>query len=195
MEAIIAKLIETLNSSVFTLLVLLVVAFLATYKLGGIVKTFGVFKDENDGIKKEIGGMKDSLAKINATTDLLYQAHLSTVQSRSPLSLTSKGESISAAIRAPMKVDTHWSSIKLLVDQKSPNNPYDIQTVSMDIAKQCFEKIFSADEQNEIKSYAYKIGVNLLEIYPILGVLIRDRILKERGLTPAEVDKHDPAKS
>ena len=34
----------------------------------------------------------------------------------------------------------------------------------MDMARECFEKIFSAKEQDEIKTHAFKIGVNLLAI-------------------------------
>ena len=62
----------------------------------------------------------------------------------------------------------------------------------MDIARNCFEKIFTSQEQNEIKTYAYSIGINLLEVYPILGVIIRDRIFKENNIKVEEVDKHNP---
>lgn len=192
MQEIFLKLIEQLNGSVFTLLALLFVAFWAIFKIGRIVETFGMFKDKNTDLDKHVSTMKDSLSAIKATTDLLYQAHLSTVKSHSPLSLTEKGFEISQFLKLEEVVSSHWALIEKYISKKNPVNPYDIQVVTMDIAPKIFEKLFSDSERNAIKEYAYNTGVNLLEIYPIIGIISRDRFLVENGFSVSEVDKHAP---
>lgn len=194
MELIFLKLIEQLNGAVFILVAILLIAFWAIYKLGGIIKTFNFFEKKNENFDKSIDEIKSNIFSIKATTDLLYQNHLSTIQNHSPLSLTSRGEKFSTELQMEQKVSNHWNEIKNEIDKKSPSNPYDIQTVSMELAKNCFEHIFSEQEKAEIKAYAYKIGVNLLEILPIIGILARDKYLIEKGISVEDIDAHDPSK-
>ena len=62
----------------------------------------------------------------------------------------------------------------------------------MDTADDCFNTIFSKEERDEIKLYAYNIGMNLFEIMPIIGIKIRDEYMKESGVNVEDVDKHAP---
>ena len=194
MTEIFLGLIQQLNGAVFVLISILFIVFWLLYKSGGWVKSYNDFEGKSEKFDNKIDLIKESIFKVQATTDLLYQAHLSTVKAHSPISLTERGKKIAIDISAEIKVNNHWDAIKREVDRKDPANPYDIQTVSMDIARNCFEKIFTVQEQNEIKTYAYGIGMNLLEIYPILGVIIRYRVFKEDDIQPEEVDKHTPVK-
>lgn len=195
MEAIILKLIDQLNSSVFTLLAILAAAFWAIYKLGGINKMFGDFKDKNKELDSNIGGIKDVLATIKATTDLLYQAHIQTIKSNSPISLSPIGVTYSAELKIENKVTNHWIEIKQEIGKKSPSNPYDVQVVAMEISRNCFEALFSDEEKNQIKLYAYKNGINLLQILPIIGVIIRDKYLQEKGISIDQIDQHSARQS
>lgn len=196
MEAIFLKLVEQLNSSVFVLLACLLIIVWIVYKAGNISANFGEIKNKNKKFDDDIDTIKTDVASIRATTQLLYQSYLSTVKSQSPLSLTEKGDKISNELSLDQLVDEHWDSI---YEQFTKNplitNPYDIQTHSLAIAQDCFEKIFTDNEKNKIKTYAYEIGINLLEIIPIIGVEIRDRVLKLRGFNLKEIDKHDPRKN
>lgn len=192
MSAIFLQLIQQLNSAVFVLVAILIIAFWAIYKLGGIVNTFDLFKNKNSELDKHVETIKENLATIKATTQLLYDAHLSTVKAHSPISLTEKGMQISTDLKLAEKVGIHWDEIKDKITKRAPANPYDIQVVAMDIARACFDSIFSEAERNEIKLYAYKTGNNLLEIFPIIGILARDKFLEESGLTPKAVDEHTP---
>lgn len=191
MEGLFLKLIEQLNGAVFTLLGILIVIFWAIYKLGGLSTKFGKFEEERIETKKDLTEIKKDVAKITATVDLLYQHHLSTIKNRSPLSLTEKGEEISAALNIQEKVAVHWEEIKKKIEEKKPSNSYDIQTVSLDSARDCFESIFTEEDRSEIKQYAFKSGLNLLEFFPIIGIISRDRLLKEKGMDLGEVDKHN----
>lgn len=193
MEAVFLALIGQLNGAIFVLVCLLFLGFFGTYKIGTIVTYFKETKDKNEKVDAKIDGIKEVLNSVKATTDLLYQTHITTVQRHSPISLTARGKEIATAIEAEVKVINHWDKIKTLLEKKNPTNPYDIQTVAMDISRNCFEQIFTADEQNKIKTYAYQIGLNLLEIYPIFGVIIRDRYFKEKNIALEEIDLHDPA--
>lgn len=192
MEAIFLKLIEQLNSSVVILLMVLAIAFFLIYKLGCLVTEFGIFREKNKGFDDGMLNIKSDLSEIKATAKLLYDAHLSTIKSHSPISLTSKGEIISNEVGMKRKVDDHWSDIKKILDEKKPTNPYDIQTVAMDAAKFIFDTVFTEEEKNEIKMYAYNKGENILQITPIIGVLSRDRYLLEKGYHKDEIDSHDP---
>ena len=192
MEALLVALIQQLNGAVFTLIAVLVVSFILIFKAGSISQSFKIFQKKHESIDEKIDSIKTNIAKIGATTDLLYQAHLSTIGAHSPISLTEKGKAVSEAISAEEKVNSHWDAIKAKLEAQNPVNPYDIQTVAMNIARECFEKIFTETEKNEIKTHAYRIGMNLLEIYPIIGVIIRNKIFGERNLDVEEVDRHAP---
>ncbi|MFA6474796.1 MAG: hypothetical protein WCV88_01180 [Patescibacteria group bacterium] len=194
MEAIFLALIQQLNSAVFVLVLILILTFWLAYKSGGWVKAYKDFEGKSDKFDVKIDAINSNIAKIQATSDLLYQAHLSTIKSHSPISLTTKGAEIAQAISAEVKVNNHWTDIKQAVESKAPTNPYDIQTVALDVAGNNFDKIFTLDEQNEIKTHAFSIGMNMLEIYPILGLIIRDRIFQERGIALHEVDDHTTKK-
>ncbi|MFH1029647.1 MAG: hypothetical protein V1770_00120 [bacterium] len=194
MSEIIIKLIGQMNISVFVLMLILIFAFWAAYQIGKMVNKFGGFEKERQETRDNLTSIKDNMAKINATVELLYKSHLSTVQTRSPLSLSDLGQKISNDLMLPVKVNDHWEEIKGEITKKNPSNPYDIQVIALDIAKHCFDNFFSIEEKNEIKLYAYNKGINLMEIYPIIGIISRDRILKEMNIPVEQVDDHSPKK-
>ncbi|HEV3244915.1 MAG TPA: hypothetical protein VG102_00990 [Candidatus Paceibacterota bacterium] len=194
MTEIVLALIQQLNGAVIILVcIFLIVAFLL-YKAGSISTMFGEFKTKNEKIDTKLEGMQASLSEIKATANLLYQAHLKTIGAGSPIKLLALGQEISNTLNVPEKINTHWEAISAEIAKKNPQNPYDIQTVSMAIAKSCFDTIFTEEERNEAKTVAFNKGVNLAEIYAVLGIEIRNRVMKERGLPLDEIDKHDPAK-
>lgn len=191
-ETLLLELIKQLNGSVFVLIVVLIVLFILVYKSGGMVNSFKNFQSKHESFDTKIDSIKDSLASIKATTDLLYQTHVQTVKAHSPLSLTEIGHKISRELKIMEMIDDHWAEIELQIAKKSPTNPYDIQTVAMDIARACFENLFSNDEKNNIKTYAYNTGMNLLQIYPVIGIEIRNKYFKKNGIKIDDVDKHQP---
>ena len=194
MEAIFFALIQQLNASVFTLIAMLLITFWLVYKAGGIIQSYKDYNDSKQKVETKIDSIKESISEVKATTNLLYQAHLNTVKSASPIKLTPLGEEISGTLSIPQKVNDHWNDISTEMKKRDSQNPYDIQSVAMAIARNCFDKIFTDAEQGEVKTYAFKKGLNLLEIYPIIAVEIRDRVFRENGIPLDDVDKHDPAK-
>lgn len=192
---LLGKLIEQLNGAVFTLLAVLFVCFWVVWKLSSVVTLFDGFKKKNNDIDGDIKLMQVDIASIKATTDLLYKAHLAgldTVKRNSPLSLTDLGQKIADDLRLREKVDLHWGDISKVIEKQNPSNPYDIQTAAIDVARILFESIFTSEERDVIKTYAYQEGKNLLEILPIIGILVRDRFLSEQGISTKEIDQHAP---
>lgn len=192
MTSVLLALIQQLNSAVFVLIAILILAFWIMFKSGGWVKSYKDFESKNIKLDDKIDNIKDNIAKIQATAELLYQAHLSTIKSHSPISLTEKGKEVFDGVSAEMKVNSHWGKIKEKIEKSNPKNPYDVQVVSLNLARDCFDSIFTEKERDEIKTYAFNTGLNLLEIYPVIGVTIRDRYFKEKAIELTEVDKHDP---
>jgi hypothetical protein len=62
----------------------------------------------------------------------------------------------------------------------------------MNIAKQDFQNLLSADCLNKIKTEAYNRGILVEDMYTIFGIYLRDYILKSHNMPVADVDKFDP---
>lgn len=183
MDTLFLALIGQLNSAVFTLLLILAVAFFIVWKLSDLFSQFRHQKEKNAKLDTNLDSIKDSVASIRATTELLYQAHLSTIKSQSPLSLTDVGITIAKDLDMQEKINRHWEKLKPLFEGKKLENPYDVQTIALQFAPSCFEQVFSEDEKSQIKLYAYRNGKNLLEILPIIGILIRDKYITENHIS------------
>jgi hypothetical protein len=186
------KIVNELNSSVFVLIAILVVALWGMFKLGMIINHYNHFSKKQDKFDHSLDTIKDSLSLIKAKVDIIYNKYTNTIKAHSPVSLTTQGEEISNAIRLDDLIIKYWEKISAQIKKNNPNNPYDIQIMSMNIANNIFENIFNDQEKVSIKKYAFETGRNLLEIYPIIGVLVRDKYLKEIGASLKEIDKHDP---
>ncbi len=190
MIELLIKLVEQLNGAVFVLVVILIVAFWATYKLSGIISLFGGFKEERTDLKLDIKTIKNDLSNVSATVKLLYD--IRTIQTNSPISLSELGQTISSDLFLSTKVDNYWDQIKPIIASKNPSNPYDVQTIALDNAKLFFDKFFDANEKDVLKTYAYQKGLNVLQIYPIIGVHTRDRYLREEGMKVDDIDTYAP---
>lgn len=194
MPDLLLKLAEQLNSSVFVLLVILVVAFWATFKLAKVISQHENFCKKQDNFDGTIDTIKEDIHAIKAKVDIIYNRNLDTVQAHSPISISDTGQKIASALKLEDLVVQYWDKISEVIKQKNPSNPYDIQVVAMALASDVFEDFFSEEEKVRIKKYAFDNGRNLLEIYPIIGVLMRDKYLNDMGISVDEIDKHDPDK-
>ena len=114
------------------------------------------------------------------------------VERKSPISLTDKGIEISEKLEAEAILDANYEELTSILRTKNPNNAYDIQELSMDIAHEFLEKNIDKENLEKAKKVAYEAGIPLESLYSIFGILLRDRILKERGFSHTDVDNHDP---
>jgi len=75
----------------------------------------------------------------------------------------------------------------------SDKNAYDIQQFCIEGVSVEPEKFIDSAGLTTIKNYAFKQG-NPLQLYTrMIGVIIRDKYLKIKGISIDEIDKHDPA--
>ena len=114
MEAIFAKLIDQLNSSVFVLLGILAAAFWAVYRIAKLIEQFTHHKVKID----KVDSLSDRLIELKVKVDLIYQNTNPnrTVAAASPISLTASGHEIATKIKADEIMAKYLSQLTALVE-------------------------------------------------------------------------------
>jgi len=188
MEQIILSLISQLNSSIFVMLGLLLLAFWATYKIGMCSQKF-IFQDDR---LKNVEGLSEKVIELKTKIDLIYQYvnPNSPLKSYSPLSLTPIGEEIVNNIKAKDIFERYVVKLIKEVELKNPKNAYDIQQLSIEVAKNKLEQLLDEKELIMIKQEAYSKGILVSDILSVFGVLLRNYILDSKKISISEVDKH-----
>jgi hypothetical protein len=177
---IIMKLIERLNSSVFVLLLVLFAIFWTIHKVSTMMAEHGSVCKRQDKFDENIYTIKNILSKINARVDLIYEDKRSKIiKSQSPASLTKIGEEIAENTKIREIIENNWGKIRLIFDQIKFDNQYDIQVAAIENEQKIFQT-FDKKDQTLIKEYAFENGLNLFEIYAVISLIVRDKILAER---------------
>lgn len=190
MQAILAKLIDQLNSSVFILFAILCCAFWAIYKIGKFAEKF---KHHGDKLVK-IESLSEKVIELKTKVDLIYENTnpRRTVAAMSPISLTDIGKEIVAKIGANKILEKYISKLTKEVESENPKNAYDIQMASMKVAKEKMITFLNEEELNIIKQEAYSRGIIVQDVMSVFGVLLRNYILNQKGMPISDVDVHSP---
>lgn len=190
MDPIIQKLIDQLNTSVFVLLLLMAAIGYVLVKVGQWSANFKHHHSRIDSLE----GMSERVIAISTKVDLIYGLvnPNSMTRAHSPISLTEIGAQTATSINAESLLIKYYIRLKKIVDKSDPQNAYDIQNIAMSITKEKLIEFMTASEINIIKDSAYKNGVIVEDILSILGVMLRDKILDERGIPVSDVDLHTP---
>jgi hypothetical protein len=61
------------------------------------------------------------------------------------------------------------------------------------VASEQFPGVLNDIELLNAKEYAYSKGLRLEDLSSVLGVLLRNEILKSKGISVSEVDEHSPS--
>lgn len=189
-DTVLEKLIDQLNTSVFVLLVMLVAIGYVLMKVGEWKEKFAHHKDRIGNLE----ALSDKVVAMSTKVDLIY-SHVnpnSMVRARSPITLTEVGIKTAAELNAETMLSKYYSRLKDEIEINKPQNAYDIQKFSMQVAKEKMIDMIDATEMNAIKDAAYNKGVLLEDIFSIFGVFLRDKILNEKGISVLEVDNHAP---
>ncbi len=191
MDAVLTKLIEQLNTSVFVLLVILGAAFYSIYRIGKWTEKFSA----HDEKIKSVDGIAEKIIVLTTKIDLIYQNTnpRALVAAHSPISLTPIGKEIADKIGADRIFESHLSPLVSAVDTESPKNAYDIQVVSMKVAKEKMLSLLNEKDLTIIKDEAFTKGILVEDVMSVFGVLLRNKILSNKGIPIVEVDIHDPA--
>lgn len=153
----------------------------------GFSKTVDKMETTINDIRKDLSYVKGSIDVIKAgNTGAL-------LRSKSPISLTDEGNAVSKEIGAEAIIARNWDGIFSILEKFVGNtNAYDIQQYCMENVSVDPERFFDAEGLTVLKNYAYNQG-NPLQLYTrMMGVLIRDKYMKIKGIAMAEIDKHDP---
>lgn len=188
MTEIFLKLSEQLNSSVFVLMALLVATGYGLLKIGGWTERFFHLNQKIDGALS----MEKTVIRLEQLTELIYNNTLKTplVKSFSPIVLTHTGLEASGIIGFKILLNREFLKLSNLVEEKSPQNAYDIQVASMRVASEHFINVLNATELLKAKEYAYSKGLRFEDLSSVLGVLLRNEIFKSKGIAVSEVDEH-----
>lgn len=176
MDAVFTKLIEQLNSSVFVLMVVLAACFYSIYKIGKWTQKFA----HQDEKINEVKGLSEKVIELRTKVDLIYQNTLKNplVASHSPISLTPAGTEISNKIGANQILEKYISRLVAEVESTNPKNAYDIQMVSLIVAKEKILAMLNEVELNAIKDEAFARGILIEDVMSVFGVLLRNQILR-----------------
>lgn len=189
MEAILARLIGQLNSSVFMLLGILLVAFWAVYRLGLLVAKF----TQQDLKIAALDNLAEKVVVLATKVDLIYQNTNpnKVVAAMSPISLTKVGTEIATKINADALLARHLVNLKKEVELVQPKNAYDIQMAAMKATREKLITLLNETELIAVKAEAYARGLIVEDVLSVIGVLLRNHILKEKGIPISDVDKHE----
>jgi hypothetical protein len=193
MVAIFNLLITQLNSSVFILLALLVLFTVGVWITASRLGSWTEKNFHRDEEIKKLGSMRDFMIELKTKVGLIYENTnpRKIAETHSPISLTPLGEKISNKIEATEIFERLVLQLKEKVSLENPKNAYDIQTISMKIAKETMLELLNEKELIVIKDEAFSEGVIIEDIMIIFGILLRNCILKEKGLPISDVDRHN----
>lgn len=167
-------------------------------------------KADKQGIKVDVLDDKynrletkvDNLAKdvLYIKTDISYiKTHLelrdsrlpgNLVQSHSPVSLTDEGKRVAEELGVATMIEQNWQRIyEYISNNVNSDNAYDIQQFCIETATVLLDKLFTTEDVNKIKTYAYNAGMPLGYYGAMIGVMIRDKYLEKK-----ENEIHNPRK-
>ncbi len=194
MAQLFLALIQQLNSSVFILLGLTTLVGVFLFKTGKWTERF----QHHDKRLSFVENLRDTVIKIETKVDLIYQNTnpRKVVAPGSPIALTSVGKEIVDKIKANTILEKYLSKLIKEVDLTNPQNAYDIQTAAMKASREELITFLNAEELNIVKQEAYSRGIIAEDVLSVVGVLLRDYILSQKGLPISDIDKHEkPGKS
>lgn len=157
----------------------------------------GALKVDVNNLKSESGDTKKKIDHVmNAISCGPTSSAVGLIQSHSPISLTEEGRDVARKIKAEEIIDKCWNTIKGLIDENvGCNSAYDIQKYCIETSAIFPERFYDEESLNSLKDHAYNAGVQLSRYTEMMGVIIRDRYLKECNIAIEEVDKTDPNKA
>lgn len=191
MENIFNSLATHLNSSVFVLLGILFSSFVVVYKMAIFLGKWQERLFSQDKRLDKVESIYEKVVMLETKTQLIYE---NTNRNRaymtaSPIKLTDIGIDIVKKIEGDKMFMRYSSRLKENLEEKNPVHPYDIQMVSINVAKGVMPKIANEADINAVKQQAFEYGILDEDIWGIFGIFLRDKILEERGLLVADVDK------
>jgi len=155
-------------------------------KLADVINTLTNNSNDITNIRSDIHSINNKMVLMTYKIDNI-NSPLS--KSKSPISLTHLGEQASAELKIKDSIAAKWETIQEIINEEAESkNAYDIQQACIKIASLYLEKILSADEIENIKSYAFKNGHPMSYYHLVVGIELRDEYFKKNNINIDDVD-------
>jgi hypothetical protein len=150
-------------------------------KVDNLETTLG--KNEHAGLRKTVGDL--SYKVVACETSLKEREPLA--KRKSPISLTDRGNNLLNQSGGKEFVDNNFSELHASVEKMTPKTSYDVQEDSREVVGELKE-----DERiNPLKDYLFKDGSSLDDLFFVMSIYLRDKILKEKGWNVGDIDKYE----
>lgn len=158
------------------------------FNLGQIIQRLTTVEADIKEVKKDVRkGNKDLIKRIDDL--MLAFAQSSVTEAHSPRQLTTEGKRILKDSGIDTIVDDKFEYIVKEVRKRKPENAYQAERAIIDAVSRLAD---DATIKDAVEEGAFNSG-SLTPVVLIVGATyIRDRVLKELGLSPEEIDKHAP---
>lgn len=146
-----------------------------------------------DKLEQSIDIIKTDIQYLKGFVQLFKESNNPLSQRQSPVSMTDIGKTVATELNIQNMVINHWDAfcVEVAGCLKKDCNPYDIQVESFKVGDK-YQDFINPQELLAIKNHAFNAGYNL-GIYNILfGLIIRDKILQDKGFKQSDIDLHDP---
>lgn len=147
-----------------------------------------------DKLEQNMDSIKENLHFIKATLNVIQSNNSGLTQSHSPIGLTKKGKDVASRMGINDILVRNWDNIYEFIEAQHLENPYDIQQFCIETATINLDKLFSYQDVDKIKEFAFNEGQQLAYYGSMIGVIIRDKYFEVKGIPISEVDKNDPTK-
>jgi hypothetical protein len=158
------------------------------FNLGKVSHRLETVERDIKSVKKDVGAArKDLTARIDNVLKSLALKQVS--KSESPRSLNEFGKKVLRDSGVHSIIEPKLSEIVEQVKAHSPENPYQVQEMLIDIIGNLKT---DSTLKNDVEQAAFKSGVAVDTVLLVGAIDIRDMVLAELGMTPEDIDKHKP---
>lgn len=138
---------------------------------------------ENDKLNQQFLNISSKLSKIEGILEISRMVS-PYVQSKSPLGLTEKGKALLIDSKGKDYIDLRKNEFLKEIKSKNPKTAYDVQEMS----KLVIKSRTKCDEFNSLKDFAFRKGLSIDVILDVLGIYLRDIVLKELGFKDSDIE-------
>ena len=105
----------------------------------------------------------------------------SILKSTSPINLTDSGKRIAKMMKADNIINKNLKQFKKFIDKDDPKTPYDLQQTCFFVVDKNIKDILTTPEINIAKQESVKNGIPLDHTLSLFAILLRDKLLAEKG--------------
>ena len=149
-------------------------------KVDNLETTVG--KDEHAGLRKTVGDVRDKV--VACETSLKEREPLT--KKRSPVSLSDRGEMFLKSSGGEQFVNEHFDELLKNIEERNPQTAYDVQIY----AEEAIKGLHDDERLNPLKEFLFKDGSSMDDLTVVMGIYLRDKILKYKQWNVSNIDKY-----